>query len=66
MAEVTRLSDRKPARCPICGKPPEVAYKPFCSQRCMDVDLHRWLGGGYRISTEEAPETDDPKDKDNG
>jgi len=60
MAKVTRLADRKPAKCPICGKAPETAYKPFCSQRCTDVDLHRWLGGGYRIPTEEAPEPEAP------
>ncbi len=58
MAEVTRLADRKPETCPICGKPPEPAHKPFCSQRCTDVDLHRWLGEGYRIPTNEAPESD--------
>lgn len=64
MVEITRLVDRKPARCPICGKPPEVAYKPFCSQRCTNVDLHRWLGGGYSIQTDEAPEdpNEPPKD----
>lgn len=66
MAEVTRLADRKPARCPICGKPPEVAYKPFCSQRCTNVDLHRWLGGGYSIPTEEAPESPEEPPKDSG
>jgi endogenous inhibitor of DNA gyrase (YacG/DUF329 family) len=60
MAEVTRLADHKPARCPICGKPPELAYKPFCSRRCTDVDLHRWLADGYTIPTEEVPE-DEPE-----
>jgi len=58
VAEVMRLADRKPAKCAICGKPPEPAYKPFCSQRCTDVDLHRWLGEGYRIPTNETPESD--------
>ncbi|MBL8688239.1 MAG: DNA gyrase inhibitor YacG [Rhodospirillaceae bacterium] len=69
MAEVTRLADRKPAKCPICGKPPETAYKPFCSQRCTDVDLHRWLGEGYRIPTNETPDSDgtgSDEPKDNG
>jgi endogenous inhibitor of DNA gyrase (YacG/DUF329 family) len=69
MAEVKHLAERKAPRCPICGKPPEVAYKPFCSQRCTDVDLHRWLAGGYVIPTDETPESDDPdnrKEEDNG
>ena len=35
--------------CPICGKPTEEAFRPFCSKRCADVDLHRWLSGGYAI-----------------
>lgn len=36
-------------RCSICRKPAEVAFKPFCSQRCADVDLARWLSGTYAI-----------------
>lgn len=41
--------------CPICGKPASPSEKPFCSPRCADVDLNRWLGGVYRIPTDEAP-----------
>lgn len=36
-------------RCPICGKPASAAYRPFCSKRCADVDLQRWLSGGYAV-----------------
>lgn len=39
--------------CPICGKDAAAQYRPFCSKRCADVDLSRWLGDGYRIPTEE-------------
>ncbi len=39
----------KPARCPICGRPSEDSYRPFCSRRCADVDLARWLRGAYAI-----------------
>lgn len=35
--------------CPICGKPAVEAYRPFCSKRCADVDLNRWLTGAYAI-----------------
>ncbi|MBU6463395.1 MAG: DNA gyrase inhibitor YacG [Bradyrhizobium sp.] len=35
--------------CPICGKPPAEASRPFCSDRCRDVDLNRWLSGSYAI-----------------
>jgi hypothetical protein len=41
------------ARCPICGKPVSPEHRPFCSLRCADVDLHRWLTGGYSIEQEE-------------
>jgi endogenous inhibitor of DNA gyrase (YacG/DUF329 family) len=37
------------ADCPICGKPAAEVSKPFCSRRCADVDLGRWLKGGYAI-----------------
>ncbi|WP_163467870.1 DNA gyrase inhibitor YacG, partial [Klebsiella michiganensis] len=36
-----------PRACPICGKPALVRFKPFCSKRCAEVDLHRWLSGSY-------------------
>jgi len=35
--------------CPICGKPTTERYRPFCSARCGNVDLGRWLNEGYRI-----------------
>ena len=35
--------------CPVCGKPGSDASKPFCSERCRDVDLNRWLSGSYAI-----------------
>lgn len=42
--------------CTICGKPMSPALRPFCSSRCADVDLHRWLSGGYVIPLSEAEE----------
>ena len=39
----------KSAKCPICGRPSEDKYRPFCSRRCADVDLSRWLSGAYAI-----------------
>jgi endogenous inhibitor of DNA gyrase (YacG/DUF329 family) len=46
--------------CAICGKPQDQKFKPFCSKRCADVDLNRWLSGGYAIP---ATEEDDPDDE---
>lgn len=41
------------APCPVCAAPAIEAYAPFCSKRCADVDLHRWLSGGYAIPAAE-------------
>ncbi|MBL8583483.1 MAG: DNA gyrase inhibitor YacG [Rhizobiaceae bacterium] len=35
--------------CPECGKPSARDTYPFCSARCKDVDLNRWLSGAYVI-----------------
>lgn len=40
---------RAAQKCPICGKPTDPAYRPFCSKRCRQVDLNRWLSGAYVI-----------------
>lgn len=40
---------RYKGKCPVCGAPGEQATRPFCSARCADVDLSRWLRGGYAI-----------------
>jgi endogenous inhibitor of DNA gyrase (YacG/DUF329 family) len=44
--------------CPICGKPAIASAKPFCSDRCRDVDLNRWLSGSYSIPAREGEEED--------
>ena len=44
--------------CVICGKPRDPRYAPFCSSRCADVDLHRWLKGTYVIPGANAPAPD--------
>jgi hypothetical protein len=47
--------------CPVCGRPQTPDYRPFCSRRCADVDLARWLNGSYAIPAEDAdlPDPDD-------
>ena len=48
--------------CPICGKPSVPGFYPFCSARCADIDLNRWLSGAYVIpAREEESEEDDDK-----
>jgi endogenous inhibitor of DNA gyrase (YacG/DUF329 family) len=55
--------------CPICGKPAEERWRPFCSKRCADVDLNRWLSGAYTVPVVEnedevttVPKADDDPD----
>ena len=49
-------------KCPICDRPLEASdpkkapYLPFCSQRCRQIDLGRWLGEAYRLPAQEDPE----------
>ncbi|MDP3738741.1 MAG: DNA gyrase inhibitor YacG [Hyphomonadaceae bacterium] len=45
--------------CPICSKPADAKYAPFCSRRCADVDLSRWLKGSYAIPGKPAGEEDE-------
>ncbi len=47
--------------CPICARETDAKYRPFCSRRCADVDLGKWLTGSYTIpaESEETPDTDD-------
>ena len=42
--------------CPVCEKRTDPAYRPFCSRRCADVDLGRWLTGAYAIPSAEEDE----------
>ena len=56
MAEVHSIAKGRRSRCPICRKPTNVDFRPFCSARCKTLDLGRWLGGVYRVPTDEEPE----------
>jgi uncharacterized protein len=50
---------KAPRPCPICGKPADPKLRPFCSPRCADVDLGRWLTGQYAIPAGEDDEVHD-------
>jgi endogenous inhibitor of DNA gyrase (YacG/DUF329 family) len=45
--------------CPICGKPATKEHDPFCSKRCAQVDLNRWLSGTYAIPGKKVDEDDE-------
>jgi endogenous inhibitor of DNA gyrase (YacG/DUF329 family) len=46
--------------CPICGKPASEGSRPFCSERCRDVDLNRWLSNSYAIAGSKEDDEDKP------
>lgn len=56
-ATVTPLRPRR--ACPECGKPSARETFPFCSSRCKDIDLNRWLSGSYVIPGREGEAEDD-------
>lgn len=48
--------------CPICKKDTAVDYRPFCSRRCADIDLAKWLNADYAIPTNEPADPDAPEE----
>ena len=54
------MSRQPSGACPICGKPQDARLRPFCSKRCKDLDLARWLAGNYSIPGAKTEETDGP------
>ncbi|MGF1554251.1 MAG: DNA gyrase inhibitor YacG [Paracoccaceae bacterium] len=55
MADKAPRGGTPPPLCPICNqRPSEPAFRPFCSKRCADVDLGRWLNGAYAVPGEPA------------
>lgn len=55
---------KKTPGCPICGRPRPQGeeagrYRPFCSKRCADVDLQRWLTGSYAVPASDDEDSED-------
>jgi endogenous inhibitor of DNA gyrase (YacG/DUF329 family) len=48
--------------CPICLRPTDPGYRPFCSRRCADIDLGRWLAESYRIPADAPDGADADRD----
>ncbi|MEM0899765.1 MAG: DNA gyrase inhibitor YacG [Pseudomonadota bacterium] len=58
--EAAKVEPLRPKRsCPECGKPAARATYPFCSERCKNIDLNRWLSGTYVIPGPPMDEDDD-------
>lgn len=51
--------ERPKALCPICQQETVQKWRPFCSKRCADVDLGRWMSGAYAVPADEPPADDE-------
>jgi hypothetical protein len=63
-AKPGRKTQTSAGTCPICGKPRDERYRPFCSRRCADVDLGRWLSESYAMplpDSEAIGDDDEPQ-----
>ena len=45
--------------CPICDRETDPKYRPFCSRRCADVDLGKWLNGNYAVPSTDPDDVDE-------
>ncbi len=45
--------------CPICAKTTVQAYRPFCSRRCADIDLGKWMSGQYAVPSQDEDDADE-------
>ena len=52
------MTEKLTGSCPICRKPAQARFRPFCSRRCADVDLNRWLSGAYVVPGREEEDED--------
>ena len=41
------------SKCQTCKKTANKDFFPFCSKRCSQVDLNRWLGESYHINNDQ-------------
>lgn len=53
-------------RCAACGQPQQARFRPFCSKRCAEIDLGRWLKGAYTIPGRDEDEGDGKSVPDSG
>ena len=47
------------AACPLCQQPAEALHRPFCSRRCAQLDLGKWLNEDYRVPADEVMDEGD-------
>ncbi len=64
MTKATKTEAAQSGTCPMCSGPSVHAFRPFCSRRCADLDLARWLKGNYAIPGPPASPQDLNADED--
>jgi uncharacterized protein len=62
-SHIPRMADAATKACPICGKTADEQFRPFCSRRCREVDLNRWLSGVYAVPVTADEEEDERRDE---
>lgn len=45
--------------CPICGEDGVKEFRPFCSKRCADIDLGKWMKGDYSVASQREDDHDE-------
>ena len=50
--KIIKLNKTKP-KCPTCKKQSQFPFMPFCSKKCSDIDLMKWLSDENDESNEE-------------
>ncbi len=45
--------------CPICAKDTVQTYRPFCSKRCADIDLGKWMSGQYAVPSQREEDAEE-------
>ena len=58
MATARRPEPKRQRKCPLCSHPAEEEFRPFCSKRCQELDLGRWLDESYRVPVVETDNLD--------
>lgn len=48
-----RVEPEVTGKCPLCGQVTLQETRPFCSIRCANIDLNRWLSEGYAVTNPE-------------
>jgi len=55
---VINLVGQGNTKCPMCGSKVIRNFRPFCSRRCANSDLSKWLNGSYKVPLNKLEDDD--------